>query len=140
MTDRADIQVETLGEVLKAVERRGARVETAEREAREIRERIAPDVAAVRKALEEQKSARDFATEWKDGAEKAWKKVVASVPAVQHHEQQVRALVRDVVNVPKQQQESRDQVRAQEKQLELMRQRAYERDHPQQSRGRGLSM
>lgn len=133
-------QVETLGEVLKAVERRSARVETAEREAREIRERIAPDVAAVRKALEEQKSARDFATAWKDGAEKAWKKVVASVPAVQHHEQQIRALVRDVVAVPKQQQQQRDQVRAQEKQLELTRQRAYERDHPQQSRGRGLSM
>jgi len=133
-------QVETLGEVLKAVERRGARVETAEREAREIRERIAPDVSVAKKALEEQKSARDFATEWKDGAEKAWKKVVASVPAVQHHEQQVRALVRDVVNVPKQQQESRDQVRAQEKQLELMRQRAYDREHPQQSRGHGLHM
>jgi len=122
----------------EAEQRRAARVEAAEREAREIRERIAPDVSAAKQALAEQVRARETDKSAKEGTQRAWRQVVASVPEVREHAQKIEAMVRGNIEGIRKQQYARDQVLAEQRKIEQAKAAAYEREHAhEQSRGYG---
>lgn len=131
-------QAATLKAAQDAEQRRAARVEAAEREAREIRERIAPDVSAAEKALAEQVRARETDKIAKEQTRRAWRQVVASVPEVREHAQRVEAMVRRTIEGIRRQQYDRDQVLADRRQIEQAAAVAYEQEHAhEQSRGYG---
>jgi hypothetical protein len=131
-------QVAALLAAREAERRRAARVGAAEREAREIRERIAPDVSAAKQALAEQVRAQETDRSAKEGTRRAWRQVVASVPEVREHEHRIQAMVRGTIEGIRQQQYDRDQVLAERRRIEQAKAAANEREHVhEQSRGYG---